>query len=350
MRLGLPVPVLINPVSTPSVSYSTFFFQFIAAAEMLSRAALLFFALTSFISHATARTLHARPQPRSTYPFNQIVAFGDELSDNGNGSYAHGITGSPANVYGFGTWTNGPVAVSYLSSLLSTPLQDFAYGGCCGGGSFGATLDNTYTVSPAKSPSLVDQIKNYTSGDHSNIKNALQFVWIGQNDLDVHTDAFWLTDPKNAEFATAFSSKIAVSVQTLLDSGAPYVFVANIYPKHLAPVTPKYLCASNSGCTSTFGKIIQNANSALETSLKQFGSKVIYYDVYSFMTGLLSNAPATGFTKSLAKFCDGDGDAAWNDCMVSGNAPEYFWMNFQQPTARVHQVSCIRLEKEWDGY
>lgn len=29
-----------------------------------------------------------------------MVAFGDELSDNGNGSYAHGITGNPATVYG----------------------------------------------------------------------------------------------------------------------------------------------------------------------------------------------------------------------------------------------------------
>lgn len=317
---------------------------------MLSKATFVFCALTTLISDATARTLQARPQPRSTYPFNQIVAFGDELSDNGNGSYAHGITGSPANVYGFGTWTNGPVAVSYLSSLLSAPLQDFAYGGCCGGGSFGATLDNTYTASPAKSPSLVDQIKNYTSGDHSNVKNAMQFIWVGQNDLDVHTDAFWLTDPKNAQFATSFSNKIAASVQTLLNAGAPYVFVANIYPKHLAPVTPKYLCASNSGCTSTFGQVIQNANSALENSLKQFGSKVIYFDVYSFMSGLLSNAPATGFTKSLASFCDGDGQAAWNDCMVSGNAPEYFWMNFQQPTARVHQVSCILLAERWSEY
>jgi len=315
---------------------------------MFSKATLLFCTLSAVLSQATALALHSRPQPRSSYPFNQLVAFGDEFSDNGNGSYAHGITGSPATVYGFGTWTNGPVAVSYLSSLLSVPLQDFAFGGCCGGGSFGATLDNLYTASPAKSPSLVDQIKNYTTGDHTNINNALQFIWVGQNDLNLHTDAFWLTDPKNAQFATDFSSKIAGSVQTLLNDGAPYVLVANIYPKHLAPVTPKYLCGTNSGCVSTFEQIIQNANSALEASLKQFGSKVIYYDVYSFMAGLLNEAPATGFTKSLANFCDWDGDATWDDCMVNGNAHEYFWMNFEQPTARVHQVSCADVGRLWD--
>lgn len=92
---------------------------------------------------------------RTTYPFKKAVAFSDELSDNGNGYYAHGITGDPASVYGFGTWTNGPVAVSCLSDLLSAPITDYAFGGCCGGGDFGATFDNAYTSSPAKAASLV---------------------------------------------------------------------------------------------------------------------------------------------------------------------------------------------------
>lgn len=80
--------------------------------------------LTTLFSHITALTLPLQPQPRSNCPFNQLVAFGDELSDNGNGSYAHGITGSPANVYGFGTWTNGPVAVSYLVSHCKSQTLD----------------------------------------------------------------------------------------------------------------------------------------------------------------------------------------------------------------------------------
>ena len=142
------------------------------------------------------------------YPFNQVVAFGDELSDNGNGSYAHGITGDPANVYGFGTWTNGPVAVQYLAGLLDMPLNDYAFGGCCGGGSFGATINNTYTPAAAQwdgkpVPSVHDQIRwNYTNPAPKSIKNSLQFIWTGENDLSEHTDAFWESDPKNDEFAT----------------------------------------------------------------------------------------------------------------------------------------------------
>lgn len=273
---------------------------------------------------------------RSKYPFNQLVAFGDELSDNGSGSFAHGITGNPASVYGNDTWTNGPVAVTYLAQGLGVPLNDFAFGGCCGGGSFGATLNTAYTKSPAGAQSLVQQIANYT-GRQTNVKHAMQFIWIGENDLSEHTDAFWEGDPQNTWFANNVSSRIASSVQNLLDKGAPYVFVANIYPKHLAPVTPKYLC-SDSTCAATWGKVIQQANTAIEASLKTFGNKVIYYDVFSFMVNLLSDPTKHGFTYPLDQICDGQGSANWNICMVEGHANEHFWMNFIQPTTHAHRL------------
>lgn len=99
----------------------------------------------------------------------------------------------------------------------------------------------------------------------------------------------------------------------------------------------------NTECVTDWGQVVQAANSALQASLKHFGNKIIYYDVYEFMTGLLDNAAANGFTKPLTDYCDGGGDAMWMDCMVDGHAGEYFWMNFEQPTSRVHQVSgCFR--------
>lgn len=316
----------------------------------LLNAALLTFGVTAL---AFPNTDSSRPQRRTAYPFNQIVAFGDELSDNGNGSYAHGITGSPANVYGYGTWTNGPVAVSYLNDLLKLGpqgLRNFAFGGCCGGGSFGATLDNTYTPSQAGAPSLVDQIKNYTSHAHANIANTMPFIWIGENDLSKHTDAFWQGDPNNALFASNFSSRVAASVQKLLNAGAPYILVANIYPKHIAPVAAKYLCGTSIACVTTWGKVIAQANSALKTSLAPFGKKVVYYDSFSFISNLANNAAVNGFTKPLTAFCDGDGDAAWQDCMVQGNAPKYFWMNFVQPTSRVHQMVAVDMKRTIDAH
>ncbi|KXH50198.1 hypothetical protein CSIM01_07422 [Colletotrichum simmondsii] len=258
---------------------------------------------------------------RTTYPFNNRVAYGDELSDNGNGSFAHGITGDPANVYGFGTWTNGPVAVSYLSDLLQAGATD-----------------------------MIGQVANYTGRGAPGIRSSLQFLWFGENDLSMHTDAFWLGDPKNAQFATDAAAKITTQVKNLIDKGAPYVMVANIYPKHLAPVTPKYLCGTSADCIKTWGQVIQQANSAIQKSLGQFGKKVIYYDVFSFMLQILANPKAYRFPKPLNLFCDGDETAQWTDCMINGHANEYFWMNFIQPTTAGHKLIAQDMKKTIDAH
>lgn len=291
---------------------------------------------------------------RGGYPFSKLVAFGDELSDNGNGSFAHGITGNPATVYGFGTWTNGPVAVSYLADLLSAPLTDFAFGGCCGGGSYGATLDNAYTSSPANAQSLVDQIQNYTaSPSFSRVSQSLGFVWVGMNDLSAHTDAFWGGDPKNTDFATAYATKTVASVKKLLGAGAPAVLVANIYPKQAAPVTAKYLCGTNTDCVKTWGQVIQSANTALQKALVPLGNRVIYYDSFGFLTSLMANAQANGFTQPLTDICDGAGDAQWAKCWKDGVglvADGFFWLNFIQPTTQVHRLIAADMKKTIDKH
>lgn len=290
--------------------------------------------------------------PSATSPLASIVGFGDELSDNGNGSFAHGMTDG-TNVYGYGTWTNGPVAISYMADALGLPLTDYAFGGCCGGGSAGATLDNTYTASDAGSPSLQDQVANYTSAVNGGALSAgqsLGFIWVGQNDLSHHTDAFWLGDPNNQKFADSLSSYTVSAVTNLLDLGMPYVFVSNLPPKQIMPVTPEYLCGgTDNSCTETWGQVITNANQQLEQTLTStFGDKVIYYDSFSYITNLANDAVSLGFTQPLTKFCDGQGDQSWDECMVTGKTAsgqteivgwdDFFWMNFIQPTTRVHQL------------
>lgn len=81
------------------------------------------------------------------------------------------------------------MAVQYLAGLLNVPLTDYAFGGCCGGGSFGATINNEYTPAAAEwngkpVPSVSQQIsQNYTRSKPADIKDSLQFIWTGMNDL-----------------------------------------------------------------------------------------------------------------------------------------------------------------------
>lgn len=289
---------------------------------------------------------------RNAYPFSHMVAYGDELSDNGNGSYAHGITGNPATVYGYGTWTDGPVAVSYLTDLLQVPLTDYAFGASDGGSNFGGTVDNAYTSSPSSAQSLEEQIRNYTSHGAPNIQSSLQFIWIGENDLSEHTDAFWGGDWHNGWFAGNISGYIAGSVHKLLNAGAPYVFVANIYPKHIAPVTKKYLCSDGS-CVATWGQVIQQANAAIQFELAQFGSQVIYYDVFDFMVNLANNGAAYGITQPTSYYCDGDAsdlNEKWDECQVQGLAHEFYWMSFVNPTTHVHQLIAGDMKSAIDQH
>ena len=327
-----------------------------------SSAAISVFTIASSGVSALALPAHGALVERGAYPFNRLVAFGDELSDNGNGSYAHGITGDPANVYGFGTWTNGPVAVQYLAGLLHVPLDDYAFGGCCGGGSFGATINNKYTPAQAQwngqpVASIHDQVRlNYTNPAPATIKSSLQFIWTGENDLSEHTDAFWEGDPKNADFASEIARRITLNAEHLINHGAPYVFVANIYPKQKAPVTTTYLCQDGS-CIDTWGKIIESANAAIKQRLSQskHSNKFIYYDVYSYMMNLMTNKDQYGLTESLSSYCDGDAAVAkWDECIAGSytweGAEKFYWMNFIQPTAHVHRLIAGDMKATIDRF
>lgn len=152
--------------------------------------ALAALAINAFLSadHVIAAAVPSVENPivqkRSPYPWKWVVAYGDELSDNGSGSYLADITGNPRNVYGYKTWTNGPIAVTYLTQMLGTPMGwDYAIGGDNGGAGIGATISAAYTPMPPHIFSVQDQIQWYINNGSSGISETMQFIWVGQNDL-----------------------------------------------------------------------------------------------------------------------------------------------------------------------
>ena len=290
-------------------------------------------------------------------PYTRMVAFGDNLSDNGNGSSAHGLAGNPETIYGFGTWTNGPVAVSYLSDSLGLPLTDYAYGHSDGGSKFGATIDNSFTKSDAGVPSAKDQISNYTSqGDtKSKMAQTMHFLWIGNNDVLVYKH-YW-PNQDNTQNAQQVAQQITTQVQSLISAGAPAVFVPNVYPRQSAPATTQYLLQPGSDVT-TYGRFISQVNTNLANNLKQFGNKVLLYDVYSFMSAIWSNPGSQGFTHTQQgkDWCDGCNEQAqpgvsnWDLCQGQGQANTFFWMQFLDPTTKVHQLIAADMAKAIQGH
>ena len=154
-------------------------------------------------------------------------------------------------------------------------------------------------------------------------------------------------------------------MEKLVKGGAPAVFVANIYPKHKAPVTPQYLCTPpenpNQECINNWGQIIQDANTAIKNTLDTLDlttdqkKSIIYYDVFSFMSNLMepSTASANGITAPMNEYCDGNKNSSldkWNDCMVQGHANNYYWMSFTNPTTHVHKLIAADMKKAIDAH
>lgn len=280
-----------------------------------------------------------------------MVAFGDNLSDNGNGSCAHGVAqqGDPSNtIYGFGTWTNGPIAVSYLVDELGVPMNsDYAYGHADGGSKFGATIDNAYTQSTANAPSAIDQIANYTSHGAPNIKESLQFLWIGANDINLYHINVDSTD--NSAFASAMASKMAALVKSLLDAGAPYVFVANLYPKHVSP-SSEFYCSNDTTKIANLGSAIAQANAAVKSSLSTFGTQAIYYDTYSFMLGIWNSPGYYGITHEGGEFCDGYSQQDWDLCVTYHQGNTFYWMQYLDMTTYVHSLVAEDMKKTIDQH
>lgn len=100
-------------------------------------------------------------------------------------------------LWGFGTWTDGPVAVTDLAASLDMPLTyDYAFGSSQGGENIGSVCSNALLpaghlsghakLSPGVLvPDALGQIKNYTSSGVYNkaIATTLHFLWTANNDM-----------------------------------------------------------------------------------------------------------------------------------------------------------------------
>ena len=120
--------------------------------------------------------------------FNNLLVFGDSLSDNGN----------------IGRFTDGPIWVETLAASLGADLFDFAYGGATTG------YDNPAAGLPITG--LQWQVDNYTGP----INEALFTVWAGAND-------FLQFRPFDAA-----ANNIGTALGNLYASGARDILVGNL--------------------------------------------------------------------------------------------------------------------------
>jgi phospholipase/lecithinase/hemolysin len=202
--------------------------------------------------------------------FSEVVVYGDSLSDNGN---LYSLTGQPPSPYYNGRFSNGPVGVEQLATMLGIPLVDFAFGGATSG--VGNYFDGgTQTALGAFGlPGVAGELAGSQPFLAStNLSSALFVVWGGANDFLV------------AGSVTTAVNNIDSIVATLESDGATHILVPGIPDLGLTP--------------DFYGDTVATAYAAAFNSLLQgsLPAGATYVDTFNLLRSINSDPAAYGFT------------------------------------------------------
>ncbi len=159
-------------------------------------------------------------------PLNNIIIFGDSLSDTGNLYKLYQIPSSPP--YYKGRFSNGPIwaevlAESYFHEKANEHLQDYAFGGAA------IAEKDTDDVF-----SLQLEIATYLGAHQDKADESSLFViWIGANN--------YLMTPSDVDGTLANVNKgIKSGIQSLLKAGAKHIMLVNLPDLGAAPFSKEF--------------------------------------------------------------------------------------------------------------
>ncbi|MEM5313196.1 SGNH/GDSL hydrolase family protein [Paraburkholderia sp. JHI869] len=287
----------------------------------------------------------------------QIVSFGDSLSDVG--TYA-----PLASAVGGGRFTTNPgqvwsqdVAQYYGDTLsaaytvgLDHKLSAQGGFGYAEGGSTVATPANQYdflsdVIGNIEMP-VNTQVSSYLSAHGTFNSGQLVLVWAGANDV------LRAGNPPTANTVVqAAATTLAQVVGQIVAAGATHVVVINVPNVGLSP---KGIASADGGANLT--QLSQLFNSTLNGALQTNGlqGKVIQIDSYTWITQLVANFQASGFTVSnTAQACDPSKTPDNTSLLcspatyVAANADQtYMFADDLHPTTHTHTLFAQFVERQ----
>jgi outer membrane lipase/esterase len=273
----------------------------------------------------------------SAGPYSSLVVFGDSLSDSGNNALLlaplYGGTLPPVSIANdsvysqipstAGTYSNGMVWTQYLAQSLGVSFApslaggtNYAFGGAQTGvdgpgqGGFPFSMRTQLNSYLGATGNLADPNALYVvAGGGNNVRAALEAIAVG-------------ADPVTTSAATVaeYAADMAGLVASLKLAGAQHVLVLNTPNFGLTPL------ANAMGVSAQATGLSWAMDNALAGALA--GSGVKSFDMFGFMTTVVSAGPASGFS-NWTNACA----AAINNCDVE---TALFW-DAIHPTALAHQ-------------
>jgi outer membrane lipase/esterase len=252
--------------------------------------------------------------------FNNVVAFGDSLSDSGN---LHSI--EPGSQQRF-TTNPGEVAVERVAQHYGFTLApstsggtDYAWGGARAATDLGPVV------------SMQTQVDGYlaANGGHAD-PHTLYTAWIGANDLFAAA-----TDPANATTIglTAANAEVA-TIQKLHDAGARYIVVFNLPDVSKTPSIRGTAAASSAG---TLGSLY---NGVLNAGLGQVGTGIIPVNTYALLNQVIADPARYGFSNVTDTACTTSSsiDCSASTLATPDAASTYLFADGVHPTTAAHAM------------
>lgn len=252
--------------------------------------------------------------------FDNVVAFGDSLSDSGN---IHAV--QPGSQQRF-TTNPGEVAVELVAQHYGFTLApsigggtDYAWGGAR------AAVDQGPIVS------MQTQVDGYLAANGGRADpNTLYTAWIGANDLFAAA-----TDPANASaIGQAAAGAEVATIKKLHDAGARYIVVFNL------PDVSKTPSIRGTPSASSAGALGNLYNGMLNAGLGQIGTGIVPVNTYALLNQVIADPARYGFSNVTDTACT---TASSINCSAStlatpDAASTYLFADGVHPTTAAHAM------------
>jgi Ca2+-binding RTX toxin-like protein len=264
---------------------------------------------------------------------SNVFVFGDSLSDTGNLFKLTGGLVPPAPFYFDGRFSNGPLAVEYLTAKLgpNVTLKSFAVGGATTG-TENALSDDLGAVLPGLKTQLDVFSVLATLGGVD--KDGLYIVWAGPNDFLDYVGGIKDADP--AVLLSQGSLNLVASATTLNRLGAENIVLPNMIDLGRVPFGKRNPVEATA-ITKAF-----NAEVALE--LDNLNFSVTQVDLFSTGEAIAKNPATFGFSNITDPLLP---------LQFSANPPsnpqEFFFWDDLHPTTQGHAVLANTIYQTLTG-
>ena len=287
---------------------------------------------------AAAMLLATTAQAAGSAPFDNVVVFGDSLSDTGQ------FFSSSLNEYSKFTTNPGEVTVQIVAGHYGFNLQpsrvggsDYAYGGA------GVITDDD---GPDPSiPTITQQVTGYLANGAKADPNSLYMVWGGANDIFYHSTQYGIgtiiagageTAAQATTNINAAATQELVLINQLKQAGANYLVVFNL-PNIGDTPSAHQDEALVPGIEAFLTGVSQSYNQTLNAGL---GSHTLAVNTYALFEQVVADPAKYGFTNITTPACttSSSHDCDGSTLVAPGADQTYLFADGVHPTTAAHAM------------